>query len=339
MSRKINITPLKSMLGIMSPEAVALMVHLLFGAQENDGIMGPRGSMKTSVKLLAGVTSISEWKLRKALEELIKMNYITVETTNRYTVISIVDYDKYVGTKGQKKDTLTSKTHSITDCASIDCKGENFKPHEQTSSKPRAKHEQNTSKSQAEYENEFANNCLSTGCENDSSEDVVESVIEIEPEIELKLNQKCDSKEKEKKKSNIKKENKEKEIFLEKESISKEIQKKENEIICDLQNESASHRCRDSGLDYSIVAESLLDKMMEYVDMRKRIRKPIRTQRAFRDRYNKAIRLADGDLELAWRLIDQSISHEWQDIYALKEDKQETTITGYSDKDIWGTNN
>lgn len=339
MSRKINITPLKSVLGIMSPEAVALMVHLLFGVQENDGIMGPRGSMKTSVKLLAGVTSISEWKLRKALEELVEMNYITVETTNRYTVISIVDYDKYVGTKGQKKDTLTSKTHSITDCASIDCKGENFKPHEQTSSKPRANLEQNTNKPQAESENEFASNCLSSGCERGDENVADENVTEIEHEFEPKLNQKCDSKEKEKKKSNIKKENKEKEISLEKESISKEIQKKENEIICDLQNESASHRCRDSGLDYSIVDESLLDKMMEYVDMRKRIRKPIRTQRALRDRYNKAIRLADGDLELAWRLIDQSISHEWQDIYALKEDKQEKMITGYSDKDIWGTNN
>lgn len=336
MSRKINITRLKSALGIMSPEAVALMVHLLFGVQENDGIMGPRGSMKTSVKLLAGVTSISEWKLRKALEELVEMNYITVETTNRYTVISIVDYDKYVGKKGQKKDTLTSKTHSITDCETIDCKDQNFKPHEQTSSKSRANLEQNTNKPQAE---ESASNCLSSGCESGYEKVADENVNEIEPEIEPKLNQKCDSKEKEKKKSNIKKENKDKEFSKEKESISKEIQKKENEIICDLQNESASHRCRDSGLDYSIVDESLLDKMMEFVDMRKRIRKPIRTQRAFRDRYNKAIRLADGDLELAWRLIDQSISHEWQDIYALKEDKQETTINGYSDKDIWGTNN
>lgn len=336
MSRKINITPLKSVLGIMSPEAVALMVNLLFGVQENDGIMGPRGSMKTSVKLLAGVTSISEWKLRKALEELVEMNYITVETTNRYTVISIVDYDKYVGTKGQKKDTLTSKTHSITDCASIDCKGENLKPHEQTSSKPQANLEQITNKPQAE---ESASNCLSSEYESRYEKNDVENVTENEPEFEPKLSQKCDSKEKEKKKSNIKKENKDKELSKEKESISKEIQKKENEIICDLQNESASHRCRDSGLDYSIVDESLLDKMMEYVDMRKRIRKPIRTQRAFRDRYNKAIRLADGDLELAWRLIDQAISHEWQDIYALKEDKQETTITGYSDKDIWGTNN
>lgn len=336
MSRKINITPLKSVLGIMSPEAVALMVNLLFGAREQDGIMGPRGSMKTSIKLLAGVTSISEWKLRKALEELVEMNYITVETTNRYTVISIVDYDKYVGTKGQKKDTLTSKTHSITDCASIDCKGENFKPHEQTSSKPQANLEQITSKPQAE---ESASNCLSSEYESRYEKNDVENVTENAPEFEPKLNQKCDLKEKEKKKSNIKKENKDKEFSKEKESISKEIQKKENEIICDLQNESASHRCRDSGLDYTIVDESLLDKMMEYVDMRKRIRKPIRTQRALRDRYNKAIRLADGDLELAWRLIDQAISHEWQDIYALKEDKQETTITGYSDKDIWGTNN
>lgn len=336
MSRKINITPLKSVLGIMSPEAVALMVNLLFGAREQDGIMGPRGSMKTSVKLLAGVTSISEWKLRKALEELVEMNYITVETTNRYTVISIVDYDKYVGTKGQKKDTLSSKTHSITDCETIDCKDQNLEPHEQTSSKSRANLEQITNKPQAK---ESASNCLSSEYESRYEKNDVENVTENAPEFEPKLNQKCDSKEKEKKKSNIKKENKEKEISIEKESISKEIQKKENEIICDLQNESASHRCRDSGLDYSIVDESLLDKMMEYVDMRKRIRKPIRTQRAFRDRYNKAIRLADGDLELAWRLIDQSISHEWQDIYALKEDKQEKTITGYSDKDIWGTNN
>ena len=336
MSRKINITPLKSVLGIISPESVALMVHVLFGAREQDGIMGPRGSMKTSVKLLAGVTSISEWKLRKALEELVEMNYITVETTNRYTIISIVDYDKYVGTKGLKKDTLTSKTHSITNCETIDCKGENFEPHEQTSSKSRANLEQITNKPQAE---ESASNCLSSEYESRYEKNDVENVTEIEPEIEPKLNQKCDSKEKEKKKSNIKKENKDKEFSKEKESISKEIQKKENEIFCDLQNESASHRCRDSGLDFSIVDESLLDKMMEYVDMRKRIRKPIRTQRAFRDRYNKAIRLADGDLELAWRLIDQAISHEWQDIYALKEDKQEKTITGYSDKDIWGTNN
>lgn len=70
--------------------------------------------------------------------------------------------------------------------------------------------------------------------------------------------------------------------------------------------------------DLAFVSEELLPDFLEFIDMRRKIRKPLKTPAGVKARYNKLMTLSDGDTELARKIIRQSIGYEWQDFYQLK---------------------
>lgn len=76
-----------------------LFIHCLLSANWKDGrFLGSdvkRGSFVTSRKKLAEESGLSEFQVRRALQNLKKSNEIETKTTNKYTVITIVKYDDY----------------------------------------------------------------------------------------------------------------------------------------------------------------------------------------------------------------------------------------------------
>jgi hypothetical protein len=60
---------------------------------------------------------------------------------------------------------------------------------------------------------------------------------------------------------------------------------------------------------------------MEFMDMRKAIRKPIRTERAIKARITKLNDICGLDVEKTKKVIEQSLDNEWQDFYELKENQ------------------
>ena len=80
-----------------------LFLHCLLMANHKDnnwrGITIERGSFVTSYGKLADETGLSIQKVRTALKKLKSTGEITIKTTNKYTVISIKNYDLY-----QQKD-------------------------------------------------------------------------------------------------------------------------------------------------------------------------------------------------------------------------------------------
>ncbi|HAH93673.1 MAG TPA: hypothetical protein DCM01_07500 [Dielma fastidiosa] len=90
-----------------------LFLHLLFTVNWQDkkwhGIEVKRGSVITSLSKLSEETGLTVKQVRKSLERLIETNEITKETTNRYTLISIVKYADYQFNEkeaGKQKDKL-----------------------------------------------------------------------------------------------------------------------------------------------------------------------------------------------------------------------------------------
>lgn len=81
------------------PEMVALWVHLLINAnleeREWRGVTIPRGSLVTSRKALAEESGLSEQQVRTCLSRLISTNEITIESTNKFTIITITNFDSY----------------------------------------------------------------------------------------------------------------------------------------------------------------------------------------------------------------------------------------------------
>lgn len=58
----------------------------------------------------------------------------------------------------------------------------------------------------------------------------------------------------------------------------------------------------------------------EFLDMRKKIKKPIATKQALTRMKNKIERLSGGDTRLAIKILNQSVDHCWSDVYGLKND-------------------
>lgn len=78
-----------------------LWVYLLVNAQYQDssykGIEVKRGQLITGRKKLAKQLEMSEQQIRTCLDRLQATNEITIKTTNKYSVITIVKYEFYQG--------------------------------------------------------------------------------------------------------------------------------------------------------------------------------------------------------------------------------------------------
>lgn len=76
-----------------------LFLHLLLIANTNDitwrGIEIKRGQVLTSRLTLAAETGLSEGQVKRSLGKLIATNNITTKATNKYTIITLCNYESY----------------------------------------------------------------------------------------------------------------------------------------------------------------------------------------------------------------------------------------------------
>ena len=76
-----------------------LFIHLLLTVNWEDkvwhGINIKRGSIITSYSKLAKETKLSVKKVRNSLEKLKSTGELAIKTTNKYTLISVVNYNKF----------------------------------------------------------------------------------------------------------------------------------------------------------------------------------------------------------------------------------------------------
>ena len=90
-----------------------LFIHCLLKANHKDnkwqGIVIERGSFITSIENLAFETGLSGQQIRTALNKLKSTGEITSKTTNRYSVISIKNWDMYQVDNKQDNKQITNK--------------------------------------------------------------------------------------------------------------------------------------------------------------------------------------------------------------------------------------
>ena len=89
-----------------------VFIHCLISANWKDGRFEgrviKRGSFVTGRKKLAEELGMSEQQIRTALKHLISTNEITIATTNKYSVITIVNYEMYQQVNQQNNQQLTN---------------------------------------------------------------------------------------------------------------------------------------------------------------------------------------------------------------------------------------
>ncbi len=79
------------------------------------GISYKRGQFFTSIGNLAKETGLSVREVRTALEHLEATNEVTSRTTNRYTLITVVSFDKYQGERQTERHTNDTQNDKQND--------------------------------------------------------------------------------------------------------------------------------------------------------------------------------------------------------------------------------
>ena len=90
-------------------------------------------------------------------------------------------------------------------------------------------------------------------------------------------------------------------------------------------NNNASNNTKDKDTPARYFEdEELNNKFLEFLSMRKKIRKPVRTDRALKALLKKLHELSGGDVGLMKQIIDQSLDKEWLGLFELKTGNDNT---------------
>lgn len=96
------------------PNYLALWIHILLEANHQDGkwedVVIKRGQMVTSIERLSNDTGISVQTVRTILSKL-KSEELTIKSTNKYSVITVLKYDEY---QGSNSDTNKQTNNQLT---------------------------------------------------------------------------------------------------------------------------------------------------------------------------------------------------------------------------------
>lgn len=91
----------------------SVFIHLLLNANWEDsryrGHEVPKGSLVCGRKKLADDLGLSEQEIRTSLNHLKSTNEITIQSTNRFSIITIVNWEKFQGFKEESTNKPTNK--------------------------------------------------------------------------------------------------------------------------------------------------------------------------------------------------------------------------------------
>lgn len=94
-----------------------LFIHMLLKANWVDGKFKgqviPRGSFASSIGILADETKLTNDEIRTAIKHLLLTNDITKQSFSKYTVFTVVNYEKYQGIPKQNAEENTGNSHPI----------------------------------------------------------------------------------------------------------------------------------------------------------------------------------------------------------------------------------
>ena len=91
----------------------SVFLWLLLNANWEDsrfrGYEVPKGSLVVGRKKLAKELKISEQSIRTSLEHLKSTNEITIKSTNKFSIVSITNWEKYQGIENESTNKSTNK--------------------------------------------------------------------------------------------------------------------------------------------------------------------------------------------------------------------------------------
>lgn len=121
-------------------------------------------------------------------------------------------------------------------------------------------------------------------------------------------------------------------VSVGKESIGK-VSIDKNSIVKDSKEKYIDKSISKKKTAYYPDDAMLESAFQEYLTMRKKIKKPICTDMALHRAMNTIERLSKGDNDLAVKILNQSVDHCWQGLFALKDNEPHSANKGTIDWD------
>lgn len=90
-----------------------LLITANYEPSRFEGYTIPVGSLVTGRKSLSVITGLTEQQVRTSLNKLISTNEITIKTTNKFSIISIVNWSKYQGDNQETNQPITNDQPTI----------------------------------------------------------------------------------------------------------------------------------------------------------------------------------------------------------------------------------
>ena len=112
--------------------------------------------------------------------------------------------------------------------------------------------------------------------------------------------------------------------FVDTKVVTKGVQNCDSEYEYDTEYENNKNKkivspSKTPEIDLSFADPEIEPTFREFVEYRKEIKKPIRSQKSLEASYRELMRLADLDLNAAKEIINRSIANGWQGLFALEK--------------------
>lgn len=104
----------------------------------------------------------------------------------------------------------------------------------------------------------------------------------------------------------------------------------EKEIDIELEKEKSKKK--KSPTVYYPADELLNQAFLDYIEMRKKIKKPLATERAMKLAMDNLKKLSNGDNDVAIQILNQSIMNSWQGLFPLKQEAKKQTSKSVFDE-------
>lgn len=144
---------------------IFLLLKATHGESYYQGIQLQRGQLIITRKELSLMCGLSEQQVRTGLKLLSSANQIRLDTTTRYTVVTIINFDKHQ-TNQQINQRInqqpTNEEYSITPCIKTDCDSQKHQTNQQSTNEPT---NEPTNLYIQEYKNNIYHSHLTRACE------------------------------------------------------------------------------------------------------------------------------------------------------------------------------
>lgn len=177
------------------PVAFRLYIHLILSANYTTkkwrGIIVQRGQFVTSTDHLAHDLFLSKQQIRTGIKKLKSTGYITIKTTNKYSLITVVEYDKTQGshTSSNKQNNTPATNQTQTDNKQITTtkEGKNIKEKNKETIETRKEDFKNNVFKHSQYSNKILDEFIAYWTEIDSKTNKMKFEKQSAFEISVRL--------------------------------------------------------------------------------------------------------------------------------------------------------